>query len=253
MTSNFNKKKLRFLPSRQLIKYTSITIIIFSFFSLVYYELINRNKYYTIIQNLSKKFDYQFTNFEINTLKRVDRLEVIQIISNYYNQSIFLLPLDQISKSLYELRWIKKVNLSVNFINTVKVEILEYEPIGLLFFNDQLFYFSSNEKIIDKYSEDINENLIIFHGKQAIKEANNFINIISKTEFIHKVKEAYYINERRWDVILDNNILLYLSEKNLEDSVNNYIKLINKFDNSDIIKIKRIDLRNNEKAIISFK
>ena len=67
------------------------------------------------------------------------------------------------------------------------------------------------------------------------------------------IKESYYINERRWDVRLHNNILLKLSEVNIEDSLKNYMKLIKKFNNSDIIKIKSIDLRDSEKAIISFK
>ena len=67
------------------------------------------------------------------------------------------------------------------------------------------------------------------------------------------IKEGYYINERRWDVRLHNNILLNLSEINIEDSLKNYMKLIKKFNNSDIIKIKSIDLRDREKAIISFK
>ena len=66
------------------------------------------------------------------------------------------------------------------------------------------------------------------------------------------IKEAYYINERRWDVKMHNNILLNLSELNLEESLKNYIKLIKKINNSDIITIKSIDLRDNEKAIISF-
>ena len=45
------------------------------------------------------------------------------------------------------------------------------------------------------------------------------------------IKEGYYINERRWDVTLDNNILLNLSEINIEESLKNYIKLIKKFNN----------------------
>ena len=67
------------------------------------------------------------------------------------------------------------------------------------------------------------------------------------------IKEAYYINERRWDVKMHNNIIVNLSEINLEESLKNYIKLIKKFKNSDIIKIKSIDLRDIKKAIISFK
>ena len=79
------------------------------------------------------------------------------------------------------------------------------------------------------------------------------MNAINKTETVNMIKEAYYINERRWDVKLHNNILLNLSELNLEESLKNYIKLIKKINNSDIITIKSIDLRDNEKAIISFK
>ena len=67
------------------------------------------------------------------------------------------------------------------------------------------------------------------------------------------INEAHYINERRWDVKLDNDIILNLSEKNIEESINNYINLIAKFKNEQIISIKNIDLRNNEKAIINFK
>ena len=145
------------------------------------------------------------------------------------------------------------MNLSTNFINKLNIEIFEYEPIGLLFYNNQFFYFSKNGKIIDKYKEGINESLIIFYGYQASKEAYNFLNIINKTEIVDKIKEAHYINERRWDVRLHNNILLNLSEINIEDSLKNYMKLIKKFNNSDIIKIKSIDLRDSEKAIISFK
>ena len=67
------------------------------------------------------------------------------------------------------------------------------------------------------------------------------------------VKKAYFINKRRWDLLLDNEITLNLSEKNIEGSIVNYIKLIDKFNKNEINSIKNIDLRNNEKAIISFK
>ena len=140
-----------------------------------------------------------------------------------------------------------------NFNNKLNVEIFEYEPIGLLSYNNQFFYFSKNGKIIDKFREGINKSFIIFYGNQASREAYNFLNIINKTETLNMIKEGYYINERRWDVRLHNNILLNLSEINIEDSLKNYMKLIKKFNNSDIIKIKSIDLRDSEKAIISFK
>ena len=180
-------------------------------------------------------------------------MEVNNIINQYYNQSIFLLPLEEISNSINQLSWVKDINLSTNFIDKLHIEIFEYKPIGLLSFNNQLFYFTKDGKIIDKYLEGINKSLIIFYGKQVERVAYNFLIIINKTETGNMIKEAHYINERRWDVKLHNNIVLNLSEINIEESLKNYIKLIKKFNNSDIITIKSIDLRDSEKAIISFK
>ena len=255
MTSNFNKKKINLLPNRKVIKYLIITFIFFSFFIFIFNEFRNRDRFYDFVEHISEKFNYQFLSLEINSLNRVDKNEVLKVINKFLNQSIFLIPLNDISNSLNNLNWVKNVNLSTNFKNKVNVEIFEYIPIGVFSYNKQLFYFSSEGKIIDKYRENINENFIIFHGKQVLKEANNFLINLDKVDNIGmiSIKEAYYINERRWDIKLHNDILLNLSEKNIEESINNYIKLIKKFNNSEIVSIKNIDLRNNEKAIISFK
>ena len=253
MSSNINKKKISFFINRKFFKYIPVSILLCLFVVYFYHELIKRDKLYNFIQNISEKYNYQLKNVEINSLKRINKSDVNNIINQYYNQSIFLLPLEEISKSINQLSWVKDVKLSTNFNNKLNVEIFEYEPIGLLFYNNQLFYFSKNGKIIDKFEEEISENLIIFYGKQASSEAYNFLNVINKTETVNMIKESYYINERRWDVKLQNNILLNLSEINIEESLNNYIKLVKKLNNSDIIKIKSIDLRDSKKAIISFK
>ena len=253
MSLNINKKKISLFTNQNFLKYIFISVLSCLFLVYIYYELIKRDKFYNVIQNISEKYNYQLKNVEINSLQRINKSEVNNIINQYYNQSIFLLPLERISKSINQLSWVKDVNLSINFNNKLKVEIFEYEPIGLLFYNNQLFYFSKDGKIIDKFKEKTNNNLIIFYGNQVSSAAYNFLNIINKTETGNIITEGYYINERRWDVKLQNNILLNLSEINIEESLKNYIKLIKKFNNSDIMKIKSIDLRDNEKAIISFK
>ena len=111
-----------------------------------YHQLIKKNKFSTIVQDISEKYNYQLKNVEINSLQRINKFEVYNIINQYYSQSIFLLPLEEMSNSINQLSWIKDVNLSTNFIDKLNVEIFEYEPIGLLFYNNQLFYFSKMGK-----------------------------------------------------------------------------------------------------------
>ena len=67
-----------------------------------------------------------------------------------------------------------------------------------------------------------------------------------------KIEEAYYINERRWDLKFTNQIMVLLSEKNIENSLINYVKLIKQLKESKILSVKSIDLRDNNKAIINF-
>ena len=255
MTANFNKKKINFFPNWQVIKYLIITILFIFIFIFIYNKLKNKDRLYDFIDNISKKFNYQFLNLEINTLNRVDKNKVYKIVNKYLYQSIFFIPLNDISKSLHDLNWVKRVNLSTNFKNKIKIEVTEYKPIGLYSYNNQFFYFSREAKIIDSYKENFSEDFIIFFGKQALKEANNFLIILDKVDRkdIISIKEAYYINERRWDIKLSNGILIYLSEKNIEESMKNYIKLIDELNDLKMNTKKNIDLRNNEKAIISLK
>ncbi len=52
---------------------------------------------------------------------------------------------------------------------------------------------------------------------------------------------------------IENQIVVLLSEKDVETSLINYIKLFKQLRETEILSIKSIDLRNNKKAIINFK
>lgn len=255
MKTRFNKKKVSFLPGFQLIKYFFLLILLLVIIFIIYNDLKKDKKFYFLIQKISEKYDYQFTNIEINTLKRVDKKDILKILKEYDQISIFLISLKKISNSLNDLTWVKNANLSTNFKNVIKVEILEYQPIGLYFYNNELFYFNDEGKIIDKKKQNLSEEFIIFSGKGVLKKAINLIKILENINDnnLLNVHEAIFVNERRWNIKLKNNIVIYLSEKNIEESINNYLKLIRNINNLELNMLKKIDLRNNQKAIISFK
>tara|TARA_Y100001970_G_scaffold6328_1_gene7206 strand:+ start:22938 stop:23705 length:768 start_codon:yes stop_codon:yes gene_type:complete len=255
MKSKFNKKKINFFPNRKIIKHLFFLFFFIFFLILIFDGIKKHNLFYVLIQDISNKFNYQLDSYELNKLNRVNKGKVLKIIKNYYHKSIFLLPLKELEKKITNLEWVKRVNISTNLKNKIYVEIIEYQPLGLYIYNNKLFFFSDEGIILDKYSNNSIEQFIIFHGKDVLKNANNFLNILNNIKGIEyiKIKEAYYINGRRWDIKLDNDLLLNLSEKNIEESIKNYIKLVEKFNESVFSSINKIDLRNNEKAIISFK
>ena len=108
--------------------------------------------------------------------------------------------------------------------------------------------------MIDEF-KDNDENFIIFSGKNALNHAVNLLNVIERLQSLqlNNIKEANFINDRRWNLKFSNDLLLSLSEKNIERSLYDFIKLFNQLDESEILLIKSIDLRNHDKAIINFK
>ena len=254
MSNNFNKKKFIFIPSTKKIKYLIITLTLILFLLLIYDEVFFKKRYKELLQEFSVKYNYLLESYEVNTITRTELLEISKIINKYLDKSIFLIPLSDISDEINNLKWVKGVNLSSNLKNKIKVEILEFEPVGLFFFNDQIFYFSKEGKIIDKYNDKLDEKFITFSGKNALNHALELLEIIDNLNHpeLIEIDEAYYINERRWDLKFTDQMTVFLSEKNIETSLINYIKLIKQLKESEILSIKSIDLRNSKKAIINF-
>ena len=255
MRNAYNKKKFNIFNFRIFLNYFFFFFFFFCLFFFIYNELKNKERFLNLVQVFSDKFDYNFNVYKINTLERVNKSKISGIMDQYLGQSIFLIQLNLISENLHSITWVKNINLNTNLKSKISIEITEYKPIGLYAFNNQFFYFSESGKIIDQLNKKNNENFIIFYGNNSLRKANNFLNKINKVKKINllKIKEAFFVNNRRWNIRLDNGLLLYLSEKNIETSILNYIKLLGKLKKSEIISIKSIDLRNNKKAIISLK
>ena len=251
--NNINRR--RYVLSFRTFTYFCIFLflIIFSFF--LYFNknnLIQTSK--NIIQSFSKNFQYQFTKFDISGLEKIELKFVEDKMQNYIGSSIFLLPLDQINDSIKENNWVKEIYLNTNYKDTLFIRIEEYKPIGIYFFNEKYFVFDENGKIIDQiYITDFtHQSLLIFKGNSSNLKANSLINILKNNDFEKKyqIESLEFINKRRWDINLYNDVKLMLSEEDPNKSIQNFIMIQNKLSETDINNIKTYDLRNLKKTIL---
>ncbi len=252
-----NKRKILIINKRNIL----VLFIIFILFFISIFINNNLPKLNMIINknivNFSEKFEYNLNYFQVEGLKILLDDDIIFKINKYKKTSIFLLPLKKISLLLKEISWIKNVKLSTNYKDTLYVNIEEYVPVGIYFFNGKNYYFDSSGKIIDEVSnkEIINQKLIFFYGQSSKKHANNLLEDIKfETPSFHiNINHAIFISQRRWNLLLNNGIILKLEEKNPILSIKNYLKLKKNLSKDQINNIKVIDLRNFQKAIIEFK
>jgi len=251
--NNINRRKY-IINFRTFIYFFFFLIIflisLFLYFNKNYLFLVSKN----LVQSFSENFQYQFSSFDISGLERVKTEYVEGKLKKYLKTSIFLLPLDQINSSIKENNWVKEIYLNTNYKDTLFIKIIEYKPIGIYFFNEKYFYFNKNGKIIDQiYFRDFSSQpLLIFTGNSSNLKANSIIEILGNNNFQkkYKIESLEFINKRRWNINLQNNIKLMLSEDDPNKSINNFILMQNKLSKTDMSNIKTYDLRDLKKTIL---
>ena len=257
MNKNLNRRK--FYLNKKFYFFCLIFFIILFFIYLIFtHKNYILKKAINSIENFSNNYEYQYIKKNIDGLSNVEKSYINNILKKYFKTSIFLLPLDKINDEIKENNWIKNVKLKTNYKDTLYINIEEYVPIGLYEYAQKLFYFDKNGKIIEEYnknSSNDNSNLIIFSGKYSNLKAHAIMDILNETKFLnrYKIQSITYINNRRWNIYIYNNIKLMLSENNINKSILNFIDIEKNLSKDEINKIKYFDLRNINKTLIAYK
>ena len=257
MKKNLNRRKLLSITKK------NILLVIILFFFLSTFFIITKEfkeiKFYLYqsVQLFSEKFNYQLKTFEINGNNRMNVDDVEKLISKYYGVSIFMLPISKISEKIKEDIWIKNIKLSIDYKNNLIIDLEEYNPVGIYKFNKNMFYFSENGNIIDKIEGDLSKQneLLVFSGKLSNVKASSFVETLNKfdSNFIKQIQLIELINERRWNIEIQNNIILKLSEEFPQTSISNYLKLKKNLNKVQMNNIKIFDLRNINKSVLVYK
>ena len=232
-------------------------IFIFLFITISTYFLFNISKFLDLknllIQKFSNSYEYNILNVDVSNLTNVREKKILKYFNKFKNKSIFLIPVKSISEEIQKDKWINRVKIVSDYKNTLRVIIEEEVPMGIYSNNNQNILFSNNLIILDILKDKNNfSNLIIFKGQNSI---NNAIKLISNFEepFTHNIKSATFIKNRRWNLLLNNNVILYLPEKNITNAIKNYKNIIKNISNKDLEYINSIDLKNNKQVIIKYK
>ena len=251
MKRNFiNKKKKKLIN----INFSIFLIIFFVtiIFSSFYYkkiELFSLN----VIQNFSDEYDYNLSIINISDLKYINKNKILNLFYDYRNKSIFFVPILKIADDIKKIRWVKNINIKNDYHKTITVFLEEEEPIGIFFNDNKKILFSNNLVFLDILEND-NEysNLIIFSGKNAVNNSKKLIANLDH-EFKKNVLSAAFIGNRRWNLILNNSILIKMPEQNIKNAIKDYNKIYLNFSNKDLNDISSIDLRVQNQAIIKYR
>ncbi len=249
--------KNRFINKRKksFFKINIFFLIIFVFFLIYLYLNFNKfnNAISELIQEYSNKYHYNLKKIEVTGLTNLNKDEILVYFNKFKNNSIFLVPVKEISNEIKKNKWIKEVNIRNDYKNTLKVNVKEEMPIGIYENNNQQILFSNNLSILEILGKNHDyKNLIIFFGENSIINSKYLTSKIDK-DIQQMIESVKFIENRRWNIKLKNNIIIKLPEVKLDEAMKNYKKIYSNLSNKDLKDIEIIDLRIPNQAIIKYR
>ena len=187
----------------------------------------------------------ELNNFEISSLSEFNDKDIINDLSNYRYQSLFLLKNEKIIEIIKKYKIIEDYELYKNYPSNLIVNLKKTKLLAITKINGDNFYVGSNGNLIE--TKNNLKDLPIIFGQINITEFLKLKNIIDKSNFnFNDIKNLYFFKSKRWDIETKQGLLLKLPQKNLTKSFQLFLNIIN---NQPTDEISIIDLRQNNLRI----
>lgn len=177
--------------------------------------------------------------------------DVLQAINISRDQPLLSFSPRDAKQRLENLPWVREASVQRRFPNTVMVNITERTPIGFLQQNRQLSLVDESGTILAKDGLGRWSSLPILIGEQAPQNAPVLMKELNgHPEIYRRVKAMTFINQRRWNLRLDNNVDVLLPENDTPAALD---RLDRAQTDSHILEkdITAVDLRLADRMIVT--
>ncbi len=160
---------------------------------------------------------------------------------------LLAIPLEHIREVLLKNDWVKDATIERRFPNTIYINIAEREPIAIWQQNKKLYLVDDEGNVITP--DDITKFTGLLHviGSDAPLHASNLIEFVSADEELKKhIVSAVRYGERRWNLILDQDIIIKMPENGFAIAYE-YLSKLNQSNKLFDQNYKIIDLRDESK------
>ncbi len=161
-------------------------------------------------------------------------------------KNIFFINKNEISKIINSNNLIENFHIFKKYPATLNIQIDETKLLAKININGKIYIIGSNGKFI-KDNSDYNHLPYIF-GKPDIKDFLKLKKNIDKSKYSYEeIKNLYFYPSKRWDLELNNEIIIKLSNFNILESINSSYDFLSHKNFSDV---KVIDVRVKNQIIV---
>ena len=253
LPTNFFRMGLNQPSNLKSIKYYALLVVllisglIYSFKILEYEQFNPETK---LLNNVLVRLGFTIKNIDIDGIKNLSHIEVLNIFTDYKGINIFNVDLNKIHTEISKNNWVKNVHLKRVMPNKIKVSIIENKPIGIWQNTLGNNILTREGVLISNYKTDV-----LKMGLPIIKAENINQNIFKVLKILKTNKQMAddiwslsYINMRRLDLHFKQGLTVRMPSENFTKAWHLVTKLNQKYDILNL-GLTEIDLRNSKQIL----
>ena len=206
---------------------------------------------------LSLKFPSLLNNsFQINHViiegsKKSNKSEIEKNVAEK-NGNLISLSFNSIKVIVESSEWVKRASIKKILPSTLVINITENDPYAIYLQEGKFFLLDLDGSIITEINIDnYQDDLLFVRGENSPELLEQLIKDISITfpNLIQTLEEVEFIEKRRWNLKLNNKLLVKLPDENIQQSLKNLKQL---FEEQEVMQsnIIEIDLRIQGRAAL---
>ena len=244
------QRKARFwlMHTSTIIKLFLVTILYFFFFT----SHLNFIKEY-IWENfyeIASDGGFKLETVVIKGNQHIEPKEIVATLNADVGTPLFAISLKNSYHKLKENSWIKKLSIMRRLPNTIVIHILERTPIAIWQHEQKLALIDYEGNVVDSNHIEDFPNLLQVVGSDANLYAEHLIESLNtEPELAGNVVSAVRYGERRWNLVLKQNITVKMPEHNFDKALH-YLAKLNETGKLFDQNYKSLDLRDLSKYYI---
>ena len=206
---------------------------------------------------LSLKFPSLLNNsFQINHViiegsKKSNKSEIEKNVAEK-NGNLISLSFNSIKIIVESSEWVKRASIKKILPSTLVINVTENDPYAIYLQEGKFFLLDLDGSIITEINIDnYQDDLLFVRGENSPELLDQLIKDISITfpNLIQTLEEVEFIEKRRWNLKLNNKLIVKLPDENIQQSLKNLKQL---FEEQEVMEsnIIEIDLRIQGRAAL---
>ena len=156
-------------------------------------------------------------------------------------------------KMLEQVSWVKEAKVQRRLPDTIYVSLTERKPLALWQEDKKTVLIDTDGMVITDYNLERFKELVLVRGKEANAQTPELLEMVAAEPLVaERLKMAQWVSGRRWDLTLENGILVKLPE----EEVGLALRRLAESQEKDALldrEIKNLDLRENDRIVVRTK